>query len=190
MPKYVQAIEDAVPLLRNADRVLVVGCSGAGKSTMSQKLAARFALPYVSMDREFFWLPGWVARERSQQRSMIAAKAAEDRWIMDGSNPSSFDIRLPRTDIVLWVRPPRLTCLRGVLRRGVRHFGRTRPDMAPGCMEQLPDREFLSYIWNFERRHTPLFIRNFDLYGPEVPVLVLKSRRQIGKLLELLDLPA
>ncbi|KKX33685.1 ATPase AAA [Rhizobium sp. LC145] len=179
--------ETAAVLIRRANRILVVGSSGGGKSTLSRKIAARFDLPYVSMDREFFWLPGWVARDRAEQRSMIAARVTEDRWIMDGSNPSSFDIRLPRTDIVIWVRLPRLLCLWGIFSRSIRTFGRTRPDMAPGCPEKLPDREFVSYVWNFEERHAPIFIRNFERYGRGVPVLVLKSRRQMRHLLDLLD---
>ncbi|OHV81542.1 AAA family ATPase [Rhizobium sp. LCM 4573] len=179
--------ETAAALIRRANRILVVGSSGGGKSTLSRKIAARFDLPYVSMDREFFWLPGWVARERAEQRSMIAARVAEDRWIMDGSNPSSFDIRLPRTDLVIWVRLSRFICLWGIFSRAIRGFGRTRPDMAPGCPEKLPDGVFISYVWKFEERHAPIFIQNFERYGRGVPVLVLKSRRQMRHLLDLLD---
>ncbi|MCX8997765.1 AAA family ATPase [Rhizobiaceae bacterium BDR2-2] len=190
MPNYLASIEDAVPILRSAGRVLVVGCSGGGKSTLAQRLAARFALAYISMDRDFLWLPGWVLRERAGQRALIAEAVKADRWIMDGNNAPSFDLRLPRTDIVLWVRLPRRLCLWGVAKRVVRHYGQTRPDMAEGCPEQLPDRAFLTYIWKFEKRHAPALIRSLDRYGPEVPVLTLKSHRETGKLLDLLDAAA
>ena len=59
--------------------------------------------------------------------------------------------------------------------------------MAQGCPERL-DREFLRYIWNFERRHAPLFEQNFDLYGPDVPVWQVKSRKQLRRLLDLLHI--
>jgi adenylate kinase family enzyme len=190
MVHYVQSLEDAAEILKNSNRVMVVGCSGAGKSTLSMKLCHRFGFPFVSMDRDFFWLPDWKARARDEQRALISQKIGEERWLMDGSNPSSFDLRLPRADIVLWVRMPRWLCLLGVYRRALQTRGKTRIEMAPGCVEQWPDREFLSYIWNFERKHGPIFMRNFDLYGPQVPVLVLKSRREVSQLLDLVGAQA
>ncbi|AWN46287.1 AAA family ATPase [Methylobacterium terrae] len=181
MPDWI-GLHEAGRLLRGAGRVLVVGSSGAGKSTLASALARHLDLPYLSMDREFCWLPGWVVRPRDETRALIAAAVAEERWIMDGSFPSSLDLRLPRTDLVVWLRPPRLTCLAGVIRRGIAHRGRTRPDMAPGCPERLPDREFLSYIWNFERDTTPAIARGLEAHGPRVPTLVIRSRSEASRL--------
>jgi adenylate kinase family enzyme len=184
MPSYVPEIEDALPMLQKARRILVIGCSGGGKSTPSRKLSARLNLPYLSMDRDFFWLPGWVKRPKAQERALIAARVAQDRWIMDGSGASSFDLRLPRTDLVIWVRVPRHVCLWGLVCRVASSFGRVRPDMAPGCPEQLPDLEFLSYIWNFERRISPVIVNMLDRHAPDMPVLTLNSRRDIDALTE------
>ncbi len=181
----VNTLEEAAALVSSASRIMVVGSSGAGKTTFSRGIAQQFGLTHISMDKEFFWLPGWVARERSEQRQMIAAAIQLDRWIMDGSNPSSFDLRLPKTDVVLWVRISRLVCIWSVLKRVAKSYGKTRPDMALGCAEQWPDREFLSYIWNFEKRHAPIFLRNFELYGPDVPIFQVKSRAQARQLLDL-----
>ena len=91
------SIAEGAAHLRAADRILIMGCSGGGKSTLAQKIVAFLDLPYVSMDREFFWLPGWVKRDKVEERALIAAKVAEDRWLIDGTGPSSFDLRLPRT---------------------------------------------------------------------------------------------
>ncbi len=184
MPSYLPYIEDALPRLRQASRILVIGCSGGGKSTLSRKLSEKLGLPYVSMDRDFFWLPGWVKRPKTEERALIAASVAQNRWIMDGSGPSTFDLRFPRTDMVIWVRVPRRVCLWGLVCRVASSFGRVRPDMAPGCPEQLPDREFLSYIWNFERRVSPVIIQMLDRHAPEMPVLTLRSRRDIRALAE------
>ncbi|MBB4954675.1 adenylate kinase family enzyme [Agrobacterium vitis] len=190
MVNYVQNAEDAAAIVKTSNRILVIGCSGGGKSTLSMKLCHRFDLQFVSMDRDFFWLPGWRARARDEQRALISEKIAEERWLMDGSNPSSFDLRLPRADIVLWMRMPRWLCLLGVYRRAMKNHGKSRLEMAAGCVEKWPDRAFLSYIWNFERKHAPIFIRNFDLFGPQVPVFVLKSRRDVAQLLDLVGAQA
>ncbi len=182
MPRYVSGIEEALPILGRADRILVIGCSGGGKSTLSRGLSSRLDLPYVSMDRDFFWLPGWTKRPKAEERALIAAKVAEERWIMDGTGASSFDLRLPRADLVVWVRVPRRICLWGLTCRVASSFGRVRAEMAPGCPEQLPDREFLSYIWNFERRVSPLIVDRLGRYSPGMPVLQLRSRRDMGAL--------
>ncbi|MBB3453285.1 adenylate kinase family enzyme [Rhizobium sp. BK313] len=187
--KEFSGMAEAVLCLKTAKRVLVMGCSGGGKSTLSQKICSRQDLPYVSMDREFFWLPGWVKREKAEERALIAAKVAEERWLIDGTAPSSFDLRLPRTEFILWVRMPRWLCMWGALSRALRWLGRSRPDMAPGCPERI-DWEFLRYIWDWERKFAPKVLAGLAQHGPDVPVLQLKSRGEMRQLLDLLGRPA
>jgi len=188
-PNYLDDIEKAAHIVRRANRVMVIGCSGGGKSTLSLRLAARFNLTYLSIDRDILWLPGWVERDKAIQRALIVEKIAGGRWVLDGTNPSTFDVRLPRTDIVIWVRMPRLVCLWGVTTRWLKWIGRTRPDMAPGCPEKL-DWEFLNYIWMFEKLFSPRVVAALEQHGPDIPVFQLKSRRQMRALLDLLGAPA
>ena len=60
----------------------------------------------------------------------------------------------------------------------MKNYGKVRGAMAEGCPEPFPDREFLSYIWNFERKSAPEFVKQIDRFGPNVPVAVLKSRKE------------
>lgn len=181
--------EGAATHLRHARRILVIGCSGGGKSTLSHKIATALDLPYHPMDREVFWLPGWVQRPRDEHRGIIAQIVEAEAWLMDGTNPSSFDLRLPRSDLVIWVRLPRWRCLLGVYRRASRYVGRHRPEMAEGCVEKWPDREFLSYIWNFEQKFAPRIIQEIEKHGPTVPVVTVKSHGEMAHLLDLAGLP-
>lgn len=179
----------AAQALRHARRICVIGSSGSGKSTLSQKLASALGLSYVSLDRDVRWLPGWQERSREEQRERLGAFVAGDAWVIDGSGSSSFDIRLPRTDLILWLRIPRCRCLLGVAKRVYRFRGTVRPDMAEGCPEPLPDPDFLSYIWNFERRYAPRIIQEIERQGPNVPVVTLKSHGEMAHLLDLAGLP-
>ncbi len=61
--------------------------------------------------------------------------------------------------------------------------------MAEGCPEPFPDRDFLSYIWNFERRFAPRIIQEIERHGPNVPVVILKSHGEMAHLLDLAGLP-
>ncbi len=179
-------MDEAAQRLRTAKRVLVIGCSGSGKSTLARQMAGRLGLPYVSMDREIYWLPGWQARPRAEARARLLDVVAQDRWVLDGTSPGTLPLRLPRTHLVLWLRPPRWVSLYGVISRWLRYRGRSRPEMADGCPEKI-DREFLTYVWNFEKTESPEIEENLAAFGPDVPVLVLKSRAANRQLLARLE---
>ena len=101
MPNYIH-LREAVTRLPDLNRIIVIGCSGGGKTTLSRKLAKAFDLDYLSLDRDVRWLSGWKERERSEQRAIITQLVKRDRWVFDGSGASTFDLRLPRAEIILW----------------------------------------------------------------------------------------
>ncbi len=173
-------------LLRDARRILVIGCSGGGKSTLSRKLSRLLELPYISMDREFFWLPGWKLRDRTEIGAMIAQAVSGEWWIMDGTSPGTLPLRLPRADLVIWLRMPRLLCISRVVRRWMRYAGQSRPEMAPGCPEKI-DMPFLRYIWNFERVESPEIVEALSRHGPDVPVMILRRPAQTAALVASLE---
>ena len=183
MPHHIP-LSDAARLLKTAERVLVIGCSGGGKSPKTQPNATRFDLEYLSYDRDIRWLPGWRVRDRGEQRMIVADLVSRTRLIMDGTTVSTFDLRLPRADLVIWIRVPRRVALLGVARRVLANYGKVRRDMAAGCPEQLPDREFLTFIWTFEKRMAPRILDGMDRFGPKVPLATLTARNQFDQLFE------
>lgn len=182
MSNHVTLAEGA-DLLRVANRVMVIGNSGGGKTTLSLQIAARFDLEYLSMDRDVRWLPGWKVRERDEQRRIIRDLVSRDRWVMDGTGPSSFNVRVPRADLIIWLRVPRLQALTGLASRVARNLGRVRPAMADGCPEPIPDLAFLTFIWRFDQDTAPRILNKIEVFGADVPVVVLRSRREASDLL-------
>lgn len=83
------------------------------------------------------------------------------------------------------MRMPRLLCIWGAISRWVKWMGRTRPEMAPGCIEKV-DWQFLRFIWTFEEKFAPRVLAGLLRYGSDVPILQLSSRRQMRQLLDLL----
>ncbi len=118
-------------------RIMIIGGPGSGKSTLARKLGARLALPVYHMDREVFWLPGWIERPRDDQLKQIERIVAQEAWVFDGSNSRTYHLRAARADLVIWLDPPLPLRLFRVIRRNLRQRGQSRPDMAEGCMEQL-----------------------------------------------------
>lgn len=130
------------------------------------------------MDRDVRWLPGWQVRDRADQRARVKHAVAQPRWVIDGTSVDSFDLRVPRADLVIWIRTNRWRALWQLMGRIWRSYGRVRPDMAEGCPEQLPDLEFLTWIWTFEARQSPRILAGLAEHGPDTPLVILRTRRE------------
>lgn len=159
-------------------RILVIGCSGGGKSTLARKLGEKLALPVVHLD-VLFWKPGWVESSYDEFRPKVAAAVAEDRWIIDGNFSRTFDLRLPRADTVVWVDQPRRVCLWRAFRRTLTLFGETRADLAPGCPEKI-DPAFYRFIWNFKRTHDAMMEEALARDAAHARVFRLRSDAEIA----------
>lgn len=132
-------------------RVLVIGCSGAGKSTTAVRLGATLSLPVHHLD-QLFWQPGWREAPREQFDDNLARVLAEASWVIDGYFSRTLPQRLEAADTVLWLDFSTGACLRGVLTRWVRFRGRQRPDMGLNCPEKI-DWPFLWYVVRWRARH-------------------------------------
>jgi adenylate kinase family enzyme len=79
---------------------------------------------------------------------------AEDAWVMDGNYGGTMERRIAAADTVIFLDRSRWLCLWRVGSRWLRHLGRTRPDMAPGCPERL-ELAFVHYILAYPRTRRP-----------------------------------
>jgi adenylate kinase family enzyme len=167
-------------------RVLVLGCSGAGKSTVSDSLAAITGLPLIGLDR-VFWRPGWEPTPSQEWQRTVAALCEGPCWIMDGNYSGTLPIRLARADTVIWLDYPRHICLRRALTRIAKGYGRVREGMAEGCRERF-DLEFLRYIWNFNARSRPRIAGALASHGSYARLHCLQADEDAERLLRELSL--
>ena len=161
-------------------RVVILGSSGAGKSTFARALGARLGVPVVHLDA-LFWQPGWVEPEPEAFRAAVAAAIAGDAWISDGNYVSrTFDLRLPRADTVIFLHQPRWLCVTRVIWRWLTAFGRGRPDMAEGCAENMT-WDFFLWVWRFEAKHQPRIIAAAQAYP--TPITHLRGGAAMARFL-------
>jgi adenylate kinase family enzyme len=134
-------------------RVLVLGCPGAGKTTLAIELARRTGLPVIHLDTHY-WRAGWVEPTRDEWRAQVATLLARTSWVMEGNYGSTIADRLSCADTAIVLDFPTWRCLWRVVKRIALSYGRTRPDLAEGCPEHI-DFPFLLYVLRFRRRSRP-----------------------------------
>ena len=141
-------------------RVLVLGCPGAGKSTLARSLGEALSLPVVHLDK-LWWKSGWVNRTEGEFDALLDAVLLGEEWVIDGNYLRTLPRRLERCDAVVLLDYPRRVCLLRALRRILSWRGRTRPDMAADCPERL-DGEFVRWIWELHRTQRPQVLELLD----------------------------
>lgn len=99
-----------------ADRILVYGVTGTGKTTLARRLAGRTGLPWHSVD-DLTWEPGWVPVPAAEQRRRVAEICAGERWILDTAYGQWLEIPLARVQLIVALDYPRWVSLARLIRR-------------------------------------------------------------------------
>ena len=158
------------------ERIIIIGCGGAGKSTLARKLGEALDIPVVHLDK-LFWKPNWVEKSNEEFDALLAQELAKDRWIMDGNFNRTMPERIKRCDTIIYLDFSRFACLMGVLKRIITTYGKVRPDMGEGCPERI-DLDFLKWVWNFNKNKRESYYKLLN-EAENVETIVLKNRRAV-----------
>lgn len=87
-------------------RIVVVGNTCAGKSTLGEALAKALSLRFVELDA-LFWKPNWQQPELVEFRTRVDEATREGGWVVAGNyTTQQRDISWPRADTVVWLDVP------------------------------------------------------------------------------------
>ena len=156
-------------------RIVILGCAGAGKTTLSRRLGDRIHVPVICLDA--VWRTHCGGKDVAAFRAVMEQAHAGDQWISDGNfAQATFDIRLPRATLVLWVEGSKLSCAWRAIKRVFKPGGDHKINALV---------EVLAFIWNFDRVNRPRIEALRIAHGPGVPVRRLTSDREMSAVLAL-----
>ena len=96
---------EAPHTLAACERILILGRTGSGKTTLARELAAALDVPHVELDSLYFG-PGFSTAPLPLLRERTRVAIAGDRWVTDGNKSAVRDLVWPRADTVIWLDYP------------------------------------------------------------------------------------
>jgi adenylate kinase family enzyme len=147
---------EAVPLPSPPSRVVVIGMSGAGKTTLAKAIARRLGVPHVELDA-LHWGPNWSLPTVEGFREKVSAALAGERWVTDGNYSAVRDLVWGRAEMLVWLDYSLPVVMAQLTRRTLKRC-LTREALWNGNRERLWEHLFTrdSLFWwvlrNFRKR--------------------------------------
>ena len=157
-------------------KIIVIGCPGAGKSTFSRALQGKTKLPLYHLDM-LFWNADKTNVSREEFDQKLTRILKEDKWIIDGNYGRTLEMRLKECDTVFLLDFSVSRCLSGVESR----IGKPREDMP--WIEQEFDAHFKEWIINFPQKELPHVYGLLEKYKDK-NISIFKSHEEIDNFLE------
>ena len=103
---------DPADTLRGCRRILILGRTGSGKTTLARELAAAIGVPHVELDALYFG-PDFTTTPLTVLRERTSAAIASDRWVTDGNKSAVRDLVWPHGGLLVEAREAGfVACLR------------------------------------------------------------------------------
>lgn len=109
--------------MSDMQRVVVVGSSGSGKTTVARELAGILDAPHLELD-SVFHRDGFADEAHDEFLPILKEFTSGDRWVVDGNYTShgTGDVVWPRADTFVWLDPSRRIAMARVIRRTLRRI--------------------------------------------------------------------
>lgn len=136
-------------------RIVILGNSGGGKSTLARKLSEKRGLQHVEIDR-ILWQEGWVLTPPDVYARKHEQILSEDNWVLDGlGSLDSIPARIVRaTEIILIDMPLWMHFWLAADRQMDWMSGKL--EHAPGGISAMPPtKELFRTIWDVDQGWMP-----------------------------------
>ncbi len=136
-------------------RIVVIGNSGGGKSTLARILAERTGLRHLEIDR-LLWQEGWKLTPTEAYESQHTAILQEDSWLIDGlGQQASIASRISRATHIILIDMPLWMHFWLAAERQIAWANGTL-EHAPGGISTMPPTQGLfRTIWEVDQNWMP-----------------------------------
>ncbi|MCC6259751.1 MAG: adenylate kinase [Anaerolineales bacterium] len=86
-------------------RIVVIGTTSSGKSTLAGELARKFNLRFVELDA-LYWRPNWKPTPPLEFREKVLEAIEGGAWIVAGNYSSVRDLIWNKAECVIWLDYP------------------------------------------------------------------------------------
>ena len=86
-------------------RIIVIGCPGSGKSTLSRKLHKITGIPLFHLDM-MYWNADRTIVDKAVFHQRLLNTIKKSEWILDGNYGSTLELRLKECDTVIFLDYP------------------------------------------------------------------------------------
>lgn len=86
-------------------RIVVVGTTSSGKSTLASQLAEKIGADYIDLDA-LHWEPNWVGASPEVFRERVKTAARSQGWVVAGNYHVVRDIVWQRAEVIIWLDYP------------------------------------------------------------------------------------
>ncbi len=126
-------------------RIIVIGCPGAGKSTFARALRDSTGLPLIYLD-SIYHKPDRTTLTREEFDLRLREILWQKQWIIDGNYGRTLPERFEACDTVIFLDYPTELCLAGAAAR----VGQQREEIP--WVEEALDPAFAQWIRDFSER--------------------------------------
>lgn len=163
------------------NRIVLIGCGGSGKSTLSRKLSKKLNLPLYHLDK-IFWNEGWIETPKDEFDKEIKDIINTDKWIVDGNYIRTLEMRIKKADTVIFLNMPTHLCVYRIIKRRFMYRNISRPDMARGCVEGI-DWEFFSWVLGYNKNIRPAILATLNKYKDK-NIVILSSTKEVQEFID------
>ena len=83
-------------------RLIVIGVTGVGKSTLAQQLSEKLKLDCIDLDA-VYWQPNWTHLSDSEFRARVEEATGAPHWVIAGNYRVVRDICWSRAEAAIWL---------------------------------------------------------------------------------------
>ncbi len=86
-------------------RIVVVGATGSGKTTLARRLSQLLGVPHIEID-SLFWMPNWEMSPIETVRESISQSLGDGGWVVDGNYSETRVVTWVQADTIVWLDYP------------------------------------------------------------------------------------